>query len=516
LVWRGLRVSLTAGNVLLVGGLTWLAVSFQLATAFFDAPLPLEQRLNRTMAAKQAGGEMREVVVEYHPSQRARSLVLVFNFAGPDTDFAALRLGGGPGFPPAWLNYRAGTPFEIIPVPGARAGGEFTVAFSDGRAEVRRDETLLLATRFRLRSDRFAVAAYPAHVMQFLRPQLAAIENLTLVTDIGPVHALSARWRGLIAAAAALLAALVYMVGDRVLAAGLRKLGERSRGPATLLATFPAWPWLAVLGAVSLSIAQDQAWRHDVSATWFGAHVEDGRFAAEAFRDRPELIKKGEVLRVDLAPSVDHIVAFGGSTTHGIPYGRERYAWPAQLTEILRERAARPNRRWDVDNLGFAGNYLETNFPPVADDFLREVRPRAVVIHSLFNEYLKERPWDNVWQAVGFAGRQSPDEPGVRERYLDELGAVIDRMRAIAPIVAVIEPPVDRLFYDGNPLREWQEAMCEVAAAHGAVVIRLQDAFDALDDRFVFYEYIHLTVAGNRRVAVAVFNALEPYLMEVD
>lgn len=513
MVWRGLRIGPSAFNVLLLGGAVWLAVTFHFATSFFDAPLPLEQKLNRTMLAKRAGGELRSVDLTYRPSRRARSLLVIFNFTGPRSAFSALRLGGGPGFEAAWLSFEDGQVRHTTPLPDAAAGGDFTLSVEGDTLAIRRDGRLLAAPEFHLRNDVVAFAAYPAYVLQPLRPQLEAIEKLTVVTADGQRHRLwPLWWREALALLAALALAAGYLIVDRSLLMYARRVATRSRGLATLFGSYPVWPLLLLLAGVSLSIAQDQAKRNDPAATWYGSFVRDGSFDVDAFVKNPELTKDGETLRLDLSADVDHIVAYGGSTTHGVPYGREVHSWPAQLGRILRANAASPDRRWDVDNLGFAGNYLETNFPPVADAFLRAVKPKAVVIHSLLNEYLKERPWDNVFQAMGFADRQSPDEPGARERYLADLAAVIDRMRALTPLVVVVEPPIDYVFFDGNPLREWQDAMCAVAAEHGAVVVRLQETFDGLDNRFVFYEYMHQTVAGNERVAAEIFAVLRPYL----
>ena len=80
-----------------------------------------------------------------------------------------------------------------------------------------------------------------------------------------------------------------------------------------------------------------------------------------------------------------------------------------------------------------------------------------------------------------------------------------------------MEPPIDRFYFEGNPLEEWQKAMAQVVLENNAILLSLQKEFDDSANRFLFYEFMHPTRLGYeliaRRVYEALFSSMKPLLV---
>jgi hypothetical protein len=76
--------------------------------SFFNHPIPLDERLNKSMIGHKGASPPRTIELSYTPTDRARVLLVVFNFESLDGDYELLRLGNHPDLEPAWIEVRGG------------------------------------------------------------------------------------------------------------------------------------------------------------------------------------------------------------------------------------------------------------------------------------------------------------------------------------------------------------------------------------------------------------------------
>jgi len=512
-----IRVVFTFFNVLVLCVLVWVFAYRHLENLYFDVNFSLEEKLNKTMVGRSLPSDSRRIELIFQPQRTARGLYLVFNYRDMEGDYQALRLGSQAGLPTAWLEFRDGWPVEAT-LPGDVAGAErqsVVIDLENNRLEIAINGRRLFAREFLLRGDRLCLVFYPPFVGVRFRPPAASILSMNITDGAGRVQRMLPQWTRLSLAGAAVTAVvLLFLTVDRRLRRAIWRRKRRHRR-LNFLDTYPAWPAVFVLVMIGLLIKLDQNQRFAEQATWFGAYLENGRFHRAAFLQQPVLTREDETRRIDLSPDVQRVLAFGGSTTHGVPYPQGCWDWPTQLEALLNERAAE-DRDWQVINLGFRGNYLSTNFPPGVEGFLEAVQPRLVIVHNLINEYYKERPRDNIMQSLGFGEWISADGPGELAAFTAQLREVLAMLRENGIATVVVDPPLDGYFYGADPLAAWRDAQRQVAAENGACYVPLQEKFDNLEQRFVFYENMHLTRLGYRLLAVEIFRALEAELVETD
>jgi hypothetical protein len=516
--WRALRFCLTLFNATVLAVLVWLIASFALATSFFDADLPVEKRVNIAARGKYAFGMPKQVDFEYRPDERARALFVIFNFDDFYDDYAAVRFSTIPELPNAFLRYSGGRVVKTQPFGDgvSPSVNDIHLQFDGKKITIWQNDREVFSDYFRLEENLVVFAPYPTYSLPAFRPPWSTIARLKITSvhnDKTVVETRRPVWlQRLLAVLFVVLAGGGYVIGDRLLVGRLARGAGEGRRFARVLATYPTWPLLVVLSVFAAAVAQDQAVRHDVEATWLGSHLVDGRVSADSLRANPTLKKGGEQITVDLSEKVRTIVCFGGSTTHGIPYDRGEYDWPSQLERRIKSEFGETQGKWQVLNLGYKGNYLETNFPPAMEGFLSVLKPEVVIIHSVINEYLKERPWDNIHQSLGYGRHVSPDGPGRLEQFEKQLDEAVKMAGRHSQFVVVVAPPVDRFFFGSDPLADWQQMALSVAAREEAIGIPLQQTFDELENRFVFYEYLHQTRLGYDKIAEAIFGALRPRL----
>ncbi|MDP8222922.1 MAG: hypothetical protein P9L99_06145 [Candidatus Lernaella stagnicola] len=460
---------------------------------------------------------------------------MLFDYAGFYDDYQALRFSAIPELPSGLVVYKKGLvdrvrPFrktlidDINKIGVHFGGGKLSVwlngeeVFDDYfQPEVERHFTIRdngVAVGEMSEQPSVGFAIVPSHVLHFFRPALSPLRDVTFTywnasgarEDIG-IMPLAAR-QVIIGLIVVFLFAAAWW-GDARLFRKIEKSRKLSRAVKTLVQSYPLWPWIAALFVLASVVAVDQAKRGDAEATWLKEYVSVGGFDVEGFKRKPVLRRNGERVEVDLGENVDRVIAFGGSTTHGVPYFRGEYDWPTQLEGLLKTRRRVAGREWQVTNLGFVGNYLKTNFPDEIGAFFEVTKPRAIVINSVINEYYKNRPYDNLWQSLGYWKRQTADRAEGLEEYRAELERAIEISKKYCDVVAVVEPPVDSYYFRGNPWAAWQGAMKDVAKEKGAIVVELQERFDETQQRFVFFEYMHETLQGYRWIAESVFEALE-------
>jgi hypothetical protein len=238
--------------------------------------------------------------------------------------------------------------------------------------------------------------------------------------------------------------------------------------------------------------------------------VKENRFDAASFLAHPVLRRGGKIIPVNMDPAVRRILVFGGSTSYGFPYESGNFDWPTRLGAMLDQRFAASGPRFQVVNLAFNGNYMENNFPPFVAEFLAAARPDVVIIDNLFNEYYKDRALESVAHMLGFRRYRSRERPAGLAAFLKSLAAAIDAGRAAGARVIVVEPQMDRFYFDGDPLLAWQQAQARVVQEHGGSLISLRTLMDETPQRLIFYEYMHPSRLGYALIAGRIFDSLFP------
>ena len=136
---------------------------------------------------------------------------------------------------------------------------------------------------------------------------------------------------------------------------------------------------------------------------------------------------------MDLNPEAITLLAFGGSTTHGFPYDRERWPWPQQLETMLNTFLKSHGKEAQVVNLGYIGEFMDMNFPPLIRPFLEEVKPEAILINCLINDYSQQRGVTTLRHHLGDWRYRTKDRPGTLEAYLERLERVIKLCQSVSP-----------------------------------------------------------------------------------
>ena len=137
----------------------------------------------------------------------------------------------------------------------------------------------------------------------------------------------------------------------------------------------------------------------------------------------------------------------------------------------------------------------------------------------MINDYSQQRGVTTLRHHLGDWRYRTKDRPGTLEAYLERLERVIKLCQSVSPppTVLVMEPPIDRFYFEGNPLEEWQKAMAQVVLENNAILLSLQKEFDDSANRFLFYEFMHPTRLGYeliaRRVYEALFSSMKPLLV---
>jgi lysophospholipase L1-like esterase len=228
-----------------------------------------------------------------------------------------------------------------------------------------------------------------------------------------------------------------------------------------------------------------------------------------------------------------YIACVGGSTTLGI-YNAPAQRFPSVLNRLIDGRGGAD--RFVVLNLGRAG-VSSADYGDVIEPLLRAVTPAAVIVYAGYNDVF-------ITPAAGISrtlfshaliglervsllaltahekilisrlndprGLLTPER--VREIEADlrrNLTAHVQRLRHRGiPVVLVPEVVIAKHFgatrnYEryAEPYRGIPAVFRDVAAAHGAEYVSVQDAFERDDFREDFVDPVHFTAQGNERLA---------------
>lgn len=499
-------------NVVVLGSLVGFTAYQQSVIGWFDRRVETDEELNASMYGRILPAPPERISLVFEPQDAARSLYVLLSYTSATSEFAAIRLSAIDGLPTAFIRFADGWQTEVRPLDVAGAAFEalsLDIVWTEDRLRASVNGGTPLDVALPRSGASLDLAAYPTHLFQWPRPQLVALRSLQVevLDESGNrrVLAFPSRRRHALWALAAIAAfALLYVAGDRLLA----RLCSGPSRIAALLRTVTAWPIGVLFALPMLFTLYELSRRGDLSKTWFSEFVVDGHFDQAAFSRSPILRQGHEHVEISPDPSVAKVMAFGGSTTQGFPYRRGTWDWPTQLQRLLDADTVRGGPRFQVVNLGFDGSNLEDNFPPFAGSFLEAVRPRIVILNVLINDYFQQSGPTNLGYFFGLWRLRSPDRPGTRQDYAARLGQVIALCRAVGARVILVSPPVDSRYFEGNPLVEWQRTERDVAAEQGATLVSLQDEFAHLDQRFIFYEFMHPNRLGYRLMAEKIYKAV--------
>lgn len=473
---------------------------------FFNRDLTPEQILNNTQAGFTAGPEaIRLAELDFRPSDRARSLILLLDCADIEGDYEWLRLSSRPEISSGIFTVRRGKISDqtLWTLP---AGEKYRIKlrFDYSRLDLEVNDQLIHRQPYEKGVHTLDFLFFPVPIINFF-PHVA-IGNIRIVTA-GRAGSPAKTWESLsdrtraIGAAFAALGAWALVLS--LFAWSLRRW-RRHRGLMLLFnLVFSGWLLIPLLLAV-LFFANRSAMKTQCP---YGVFFTAGQFNRERFQARPALYGRPFVLN----PRHVRIFAFGESTTVGEPYPPGTYDWPTQLQKIIDHEKPFGDIATEVYNLGYSGSHLQTLIPPGSAPFFEATKPQIVILHTMINSYLDITEMNFVSGQI--FGLKSPEaafrfnQDGLN-RYAAHLDQTLKTLVSAGALPVMIVPELDKTLFQGNPLAPLQAVAVTLAQKYNAPLVMQEDANRKAGEQPLYHEFVHPNKIGYRLLAQAVYDEI--------
>lgn len=455
-----------------------------------------------------AAASFSRVSFRYRPRDH-EMLYLRFNVA--DDGFDGVRLSGIDEFPSEVFSFGDGRPIPLQTLPiGDETGAiEFDVACDDGALVVRAGGAVVGTARVGGCRGPLLLAThqgYPVHVRPPVRDLGVArpgVDGSEAVFEDAPDRARLARIVGstlaVDAALAALVALLLWAAGPRALTAA------RARSASAVLAVFLALAALTFMIRVLVP-------RWMLEGAWYAPYLVDGRLEDARIPSDAVIQNGNDAFLVARPAGAVRIVFLGGSSTWGTPFAPgDPETTVSRTARALRDRNPGLSDALEVVNLGRPSESFTRHIKATYDFALRRMSPDVVVVNAVYNNYVEYQNLGNMFECFVFRGLRGRDLAGSDTRaYRDDLRWFARRAREAGARLLFIEEPVLRDFtYGRDFLSPFYDALRETSAAENVELVTAQEDFDRHRDRFLFYDFVHLTYWGQRRLAERIAGAID-------
>ena len=458
-----------------------------------------------------AHGVTRTVSFQYTPR---RGALLALRFAAQDDRFTMLRIGREVDAPSGFFSFVDGEVTalkecaDLRPDPGGDAR-DYRVSFERGRVQASASgggEACVLETD-----------EEPGPLYLYGSGRRPRISDLTVRVEWegAPARVLRNGWTpDELLAAARNSVKWILSLWAVVLAVGLlaeTNWAKEHRGRVVLLvATLVAAAAVIALGALlrfvenSLSTVQEDVWYRP----FLSGEAIDGDLLK-----RTGGVNNGTArFHVARGPGA-RVVALGGSSTYGEPYGPgDPRTYPAMLANRLAGDRCLGEDTVEMINLGTRGDQFRFRLMEEFEVALDAFQPDLILVNNVFNNYIADRTVFRLLSAgASLLLHRKPSPDPLAEAFAARVQALARSAAARGVQVAFVEEPVNRdVFWGSNPIAGYQASLKEACRRAGVPVVEAQEAFDRRRGQFLFYDYVHLTRWGNRLLAQRITDRLCP------
>jgi len=441
-----------------------------------------------------------QITFRFNPIARANVVSLVFNLkTGLLSDaFYVLMISAHPDIPSAWYRYQEGRVAETIFLPelapGFRSAG-FKLKFAEGQLIIYEKDRLIKIIETTPEIGLTGIGFYPSHKMgvKYLRSGVVADLKISTIEREGVKTRQAWPLWILLLLRIGLFLGLFYVM-----------VLSRSRFSKKLLRGLTILAWVMVISFCALVVF---SWATFHCGDWREPYEDEGRFNPEKLVQAQEITIKHRKLKIDRNPRLTNIMAFGGSTTMGDPYEPEtKYDYPAQLQDMLNRSSDFEDHRFQVINLGNLGATL-SEMLIFAEAAVASTRPTVVILHSVINNYYESCPPIMAAHILGFHTARVHVRPNDLAEYRNNLNKFISICRKYKAQPLLMEESFDKYFFDGeNPLQQHQQVLRDVSREQGIPFIPLHQEMNDNPNRFIHYEWVHMSAIGYRMLADRIFT----------
>ncbi len=492
-----------------LAGILFLVVSWHTSAVWTDSfhlKVPTDQRVGRAMLGVRLETPPSELRIRYRPNETTSTLGVLFNYDGETQRYEGLRLSALSDGVSSWIQSAEGASVAT-PIP-AKVGEthDLTFRFTDGRVAVEQNGAPLYEGPLGLSSPTIHLLAAPAMKVPAWRSPWSAVESCVVRFADGSerefvpdtIHVIARR------IGAVLIAIALFWLADGMVASALRGRSDPPGIVAQSFALYPMLPFAVVLGFAIHNNLPGQKSKRNL----YGAYMADGYFNVRAFEARRELARPDRKIFFPIESNTDMILVFGGVPAAGDPTTKAGPTWPTMLQTQFDERAEFPEYRFKVVNLSDPIYGLEAQFPPGIQPFLKSVMPRVVVFNSLMNDFFIVH--DSARVAYNFGRYQSAIEevPEEMATFVAHMQYALSLVRESGALAIVLDEPMDLRVFGRDPMVSWRRPFLEQATKFGALVVRTQDDFVAVKDRWLFYDFDLPNREGQRMLAKRIYDSI--------
>ncbi|MCC6159593.1 MAG: hypothetical protein IT350_16195 [Deltaproteobacteria bacterium] len=490
-------------------GVLFLVVSWHTSAVWTDAfnlKIPTDQRVARAMLAVRLDTQPTELRIRYRPSETTSALGVLFNYQADTIGYEGLRLSTKADGVSTWIQARE-TDTTATPVP-AKVGEEHELVFrfADGRVRVDQNGAQVHEGPLVLSASTIHLLADPGMKVPAWRSPWSAVDRFVVRFADGSEREFVPGAFRVVARriGAVLLAIVLFWMADGLIASAARGRSDPPGIVAQLVAFYPALPFLVVFGFALFNNLPGQKSKRNL----YGAYMEDGYFNARAFEARRELSRSDRKIFFPVESNSDVILVFGGVPAAGDPTTKSGPTWPTMLQTRFDEGSEFPDYRFKVVNLADPVFGMEAQFPPGIQPFLKSVMPRVVIFSSLMNDFFIAHDSARVAYNLGLYDTATEELPDETATFTAHLQYALSLVRETGALAIVLDEPVDLRVFGKDPMATWRRPFLEQAAKFGALVVRTQDNFAAVKDRWLFFDFDLPNREGQRMMAKRVYDAL--------